>query len=268
MSSTIWIRVCVCLLLFIPLEVYASSLDAGNVNPGIDTVKILRQNIPSDYKIHINYLPKKEAGMCWVTLNLYDLEKSLEDLKSKFGDKASNKEDIGKLVEILQALRIQIKQDLLEEILMTYQCHFQSSAWHREQYFDFVEEILKAAQNEESVDDCDEPPACPSTQQPGTTDGPTTAPPPPTPTPTCESDCGSSKERLMSEIVERSLFSLLFIPLVALIVLLVWRVRSRRNKEVERNPGENGPFTGTEGTAPPLNGDVSERNNLNVSETV
>ncbi|XP_029009956.1 kit ligand a isoform X2 [Betta splendens] len=246
-KSKIWIRVCVCLLLFIPLEVYASSLDAGNVNPGIDTVKILRQNIPSDYKIHINYLPKKEAGMCWVTLNLYDLEKSLEDLKSKFGDKASNKEDIGKLVEILQALRIQIKQDLLEEILMTYQCHFQSSAWHREQYFDFVEEILKAAQNEESVDDCDEPPACPSTQQPGTTD---------------------AKERLMSEIVERSLFSLLFIPLVALIVLLVWRVRSRRNKEVERNPGENGPFTGTEGTAPPLNGDVSERNNLNVSETV
>lgn len=134
----------------------------------------------------------------------------------------------------------------------------------------------------------------------------------------------------LTEVVERSLLSLLLVPLIGLVFLLVWKVswtsttlgakllsfsvmisafycqeiwvcsvefmtaggdllssppvqrrlllvwvaeilgqnqflasmqvRSRRSEEdLERNPGEDGLFTGTEGTVPPLHPDISEK---------
>ncbi|GLD50669.1 kit ligand isoform X1 [Lates japonicus] len=87
----------------------------------------------------------------------------------------------------------------------------------------------------------------------------------------CLTDCKEPpvhKPRFLPVVVERSLLSLLFIPLLALVFLLVWKVRSRRNEEdLEQNPGAGGLFTGTEGTAPPLD-EISEKNKLNVIETV
>lgn len=38
------------------------------------------------------------------------------------------------------------------------------------------------------------------------------------------------------------------------------QVRSRRNEQdLHQNPGEDGLFTGTEGTAPPLDAEISEK---------
>lgn len=38
------------------------------------------------------------------------------------------------------------------------------------------------------------------------------------------------------------------------------QLRSRRNRDaLEQNPGEEGLFTGTEGTAPPLHAEISEK---------
>uniref|UniRef100_A0A3Q1H9N1 Kit ligand n=1 Tax=Anabas testudineus TaxID=64144 RepID=A0A3Q1H9N1_ANATE len=245
-KSKIWIHVCVHLLLFITLGVHSSILDVNPVTDDISRLAVLRQNIPKDYKIPVHYIPKEEGGMCWVTLNVFYLEKSLDDLAAKFGNISSNKKDISIFIQMLQELRINMGS--LDEIMMDYECHYRQERWQTARYFDFVKDFLIAAQNRNYSDDC-EPPTCPTTPYIVITD---------------DQDL-DLEPRILSDMMERSLLSLLFIPLLAFVFLLVWKVRSRGNQEdFQQNPEEGG----TEATAPPLDAEISEKIKLNVIETV
>ncbi|KAG7214411.1 hypothetical protein INR49_006368, partial [Caranx melampygus] len=248
----IWIRLCVHLLLFIALGVHSSKFDVNPVTDDISRLSVLRQNIPKDYKIPVRYIPKDEAGMCWVELNVFYLEDSLQDLAHKFGNISSNRKDISIFVQMLQELRLDMGR--LELLMYDFECHYREDRWQTAQYFDFVKDFLLAAQNREASDDC-EPPPCPTTPYTVTTEQYLKA----SPTSSSKgSDCltgcnppPSSEARFLPEVVERSLLSLLFIPLLALVFLLVWKVRSRRSEEEnQQNPGASEHFAGTEWTAP------------------
>uniref|UniRef100_A0A8P4KQ88 Kit ligand n=1 Tax=Dicentrarchus labrax TaxID=13489 RepID=A0A8P4KQ88_DICLA len=249
-KSKIWIRICVHLLLFITLGVHSSKFDVNPVTDDISRLIILRQNIPKDYKIPVRFVPKEEGGMCWVKLNVFYLEESLKDLAHKFGNISSNRKDISIFVQMIQELRFNLGS--VEPIMYDFECHYREERWQTARYFDFIRDFLIAAQNREDSDDCD-PPPCPTTPY----------------TVTTEEYLKDPEPSALTEVVERSLLSLLFIPLLALVFLLVWKVRSRRNEEdLHQNPGESGLFTGTEGTAPPLDAEISEKNKLNIIETV
>lgn len=262
----IWIRVCVHLLLFITLGVHCSKFDVNPVTDDISRLSVLRQNIPKDYKIPVHYVPKEEGGMCWVKLNIFYLEESLQDLAHKFGNISSNRKDISIFIQMLQELRLNMGS--LEPIMYDFECHYREERWQTARYFDFVKDFLIAAQNKEDSDDCD-PPPCPTTPYSVTTYL-EESPPSSSHGSNCATGCSPpSKQSALTEVVERSLLSLLFIPLLALVFLLVWKVRSRRNEEgLQQNPGEGGLFTGTEATAPPLDAEISEKNKLNVIEIV
>lgn len=262
-KSKIWIRLCVHLLLFIALGVHSSKFDVNPVTDDISRLSVLRQNIPKDYKIPVRYIPKDEGGMCWVELNVFYLEESLQGLAHKFGNISSNRKDISIFIQMLQELRLDMSR--LELLMYDFECHYREDRWQTARYFDFVKDFLLAAQNREASDDC-EPPPCPTTPYTVTTEqylkvSPTSS--------SKGNPFGNSEARFLPEVVERSLLSLLFIPLLALVFLLVWKVRSRRNEEdAQQNPEASEHFTGTEWTAPPVD-EPSEKNKLNVvSETV
>lgn len=261
-----WIRVCVQLLLFIVFEGRALEFDGNPVTDDILKLSILRQNIPKDYKIPVHYIPREEGGMCWVNLNIYYLEESLKDLSHKFGNISSNRKDISIIIEMLQGSRI--KMGSLEPIMFDFQCHFREERWPTAQYFDFVKDFLTATQRKEYSDDC-EPPPCPTTQEPAIIDT-TQQLQPSGSTQTMGKSCPPQRncqpeKHVLSEVLERSLLSLLFIPLIAIIILLFWKLRSRRSgQDLEQSPAQDELFAGTEGSAPPLDAEISEKNKLNV----
>ncbi|XP_035521079.1 kit ligand a [Morone saxatilis] len=266
-KSKIWIRICVHLLLFITLGVHSSKFGVNPVTDDISRLTILRHNIPKDYKIPVRFVPKEEGGMCWVKLNVFYLEESLKDLAHKFGNISSNRKDISIFVQMMQELRFNLGS--VEPIMYDFECHYREERWQTVRYFDFIEDFLIAAQNREDSDDCD-PPPCPTTPHTVTTEEYLKESPTSSKSSECATGCKPHPEpSALTEVVERSLLSLLFIPLLALVFLLVWKVRSRRNEEdLHQNPGEGGLFTGTEGTAPPLDAEISEKNKLNIIETV
>ncbi|XP_027139402.1 kit ligand a isoform X1 [Larimichthys crocea] len=264
--AKIWIRICVHLLLFITLGVHSSKFDVNPVTDDISRLSILRQNIPKDYKIPVHYVPKEEGGMCWVKLNVFYLEESLKDLAHKFGNISSNRKDISIFIQMLQELRLNSRT--VDPIMYDFECHYRKERWQTARYFDFVKDFLIAVQNREDKDDCD-PPPCPTTPLTVTTEV-TIKVNTSTSKHECTTGCKPPHEpRILPEVVERSLLFLLFIPLIALVFLLVWKVRSRRNEDdLQQNPGEDGLFTGREGNAPQLDPEISEKNKLNVIEPV
>lgn len=97
-----------------------------------------KQNIPSDYEIPVQYIPKEvvrmtqrtqhddryttmtwsmflylfffvcffyKAGACWLVLNIYPLEQSLRKLADMFGAISSNKDNITVFIAMLKGLR-------------------------------------------------------------------------------------------------------------------------------------------------------------------
>uniref|UniRef100_A0A3B4FNT6 Kit ligand n=1 Tax=Pundamilia nyererei TaxID=303518 RepID=A0A3B4FNT6_9CICH len=129
-------------------------------------VTFVKQDLPSDYLIPISYVPN-EAGTCWVVLNIYPLEQSLERLTNNFGDKSTNRESLLIFIEILQT-----------EILMQYfDCHYHEQHIPSGPYFDYMENLLRGADRGLFDFSC-EPPLCPSTRQTFTTPQETSQSPP------------------------------------------------------------------------------------------
>ncbi|XP_056907218.1 kit ligand a isoform X2 [Takifugu flavidus] len=258
-KSKIRIRICVHLLLFITLGVHSTKFDVNPVTDDISRLSVLKNNIPKDYKIPLDYIPKATGGMCWVKLNVFCLENSLHNLSHTFGNISSNRKDLSIFIKMFQELRFNLEP--VEPIMYEFDCHYRKERWQTAKYFDLVKEFLIAAQNGDNSDDC-EPPPCPTSPRPVTTEEYLTESSTAISSngPECTTGCETYHEPSpLSEVVERSLLSLLFIPLLALVFLLVWKVRSRRNREdMEQDSGERGCFTGAEGTAPPLDADISE----------
>uniref|UniRef100_A0A3B4AEJ1 Kit ligand n=1 Tax=Periophthalmus magnuspinnatus TaxID=409849 RepID=A0A3B4AEJ1_9GOBI len=243
MKRSDWIRVCVQLLLFIVFGGQALEFHGNPVTDDILKLTILRQNIPKDYKIPVRYIPREEGGMCWVKLNVFYLEESLKDLSHKFGNISTNRKDISIIIQMLQGSRI--KMGPLDPIMLDFQCHYRDERWATASYFDYVKDFLTETQQlKEFSDDCD-PPPCPTPQLPTTTTA---------------TQLESIEKDFSFQVLERSLLSLLFIPLLAIIFLLVWKVlRSRRNMEDrDQTRVEDGLFAAAEGGAGPLDADVSE----------
>ncbi|XP_039457312.1 uncharacterized protein LOC116309898 isoform X3 [Oreochromis aureus] len=137
-------------------------------SPVTDLVALMKQDLPNNYLIPITYVPKEVAGTCWVVLNIYPMEKSLEKLTNNFGDKSTNRESLLIFIEIFQT--VWLKFDHMEvEILMQYfDCHYQEQHIPSGPYFDYMENLLRGA-DQGLFDFSCEPPPCPSTQQTFTT---------------------------------------------------------------------------------------------------
>ncbi|KAM9754981.1 kit ligand a isoform 1-T1 [Menidia menidia] len=256
-KSKSWIHVCVHFLLFITLGVLSDTLNVNPVTDDISKLSVLRQNIPKDYKIPVKYIPNDEARMCWVKLNVFPLEQSLEDLSNKFGNISSNRNDIDIVIHILRELRYRMGP--LDSIMYEFECHYRREWWKTEQYFDFVEDFLTDAQNNHDSDDCDVPP-CPTTPQTVPTEEYSGGSLPPDSK--IDSTSPHTQPRFLPKVVEQGLLSLLFIPLLALIYLLVWKVRSRRSRDDHQQNCEEEHFT--RGKDP----DPSENIVVNDNETV
>lgn len=274
-KSKIWIRTCVHLLLYITVAAY--SIEIGNpITDDIKKVSLLKQNIPKDYKITVHYLPKEVSGMCWVKLNVLYMEESLKELAQKFGNISSNKDSIETFVEMLRELRYRVSFHL-EDAMLEFQCHYREEKWLTERYFEFVEDFFNTANSSRDNVDC-EPPPCPTTIK--TTAATTVTTAAPTAAPTHHLKGSSSGEdttatpgrkdsRIMPELLERSLLSLLFIPLLAAVFFLIWKMKSRRDARSMQSSTEGPPlFNGTETGAPPVEEDPSENKRLNSIYTV
>ncbi|XP_037538508.1 kit ligand a [Nematolebias whitei] len=280
-KSKSWIHVCVRFLLFITLGVHSATLEVTAVTDDTHVLlPTLKQNIPKDYKIPVLYIPKEVAGMCWVKLNIFNLEQSLQNLANKFGNISANKDHINLVIQYLHDVRIKISNDLDEEMI-DFECHYSKESWATAQYFEFVKELYRAAHYEDFSYECD-PPPCPSTPPTDLDNLPSESTTPLEPpanksksslqTTKCfPIDCPSSQGTQggdVFDLVKLILPSLMFVPLLALVLLLVWKVKSRRNRQDRsQNPGEE-LFTSTEGMTSPLNAETPEKIILNVIETV
>uniref|UniRef100_A0A3B5M4P9 Kit ligand n=1 Tax=Xiphophorus couchianus TaxID=32473 RepID=A0A3B5M4P9_9TELE len=96
---------CVLLGLFSSLHLCSGKFGTP-ITDDVSKLSVLKQNIPSDYEIPVGYIPREVAGTCWVVLNIYPLERSLEKLASMFGDMSSNRDDVNVFVTMLKSLRL------------------------------------------------------------------------------------------------------------------------------------------------------------------
>ncbi|XP_024117636.1 kit ligand a isoform X1 [Oryzias melastigma] len=291
-KSKSWIHVCVRFLLFITLGVLSDTVDSNPITDDIVKLSVLKQNIPRDYNISVLYIPKELAEMCWVKINIFYLEDSLDKLARKFGNISSNKKDIEIFIDMLQDLRLKLMP--VEPIMQDFACHYREGQWKTEEYFEYVEDLLTSTKDN-ILDDCD-PPPCPTPPPTGDTRPdccnysnimrtgknidltlpPATlttnisvkvlSPETTSSTNTCLG-CSTRTARTggYTGVPEKLLQSLpiLFIPLLALVFLLVWKLQSKRNEEISQ-PSETVLFT--EGTSPPTVDEASET--LQVTETV
>lgn len=51
------------------------------------------------------------------------------------------------------------------DIMLDFECHYREERFDTNQYFDFIKDLLRAAQNKEDAHDCDVPP-CPTSPYP------------------------------------------------------------------------------------------------------
>ncbi|XP_055048203.2 kit ligand a [Misgurnus anguillicaudatus] len=268
-KSNIWICTCVHLLLYITVAAYSSEI--GNpITDDIKKISLLKQNIPKDYKITVHYIPKEVSGMCWVKLNVFNLEMSLKGLMQKFGNISSNKDNIETFVQILQEMRYHMGHGL-EDLMLEFDCHYREEMWLTGMYFEFVEDFFNTANSSREAEDC-EPLPCPTSTK--TTTLTTTVSPASRQHSTNEKHNSlpddSEKGALLPKVVESSLLSLLAIPFIAVVFLLVWKMKSRRNAPQIERSAEEGPalFSGEESNVPPLDVEISEKNRLNIIRTV
>ncbi|KPP58026.1 kit ligand precursor-like, partial [Scleropages formosus] len=228
-----------------------------------------KQNIPKDYKITVRHIPKEVSGMCWVVLNVFHLEESLKDLAQKFGNISSNRDNIDIYVQTLQ------DESTMEE----FQCHYREERWPTEEYFDYVKDLLNAANSKNESRGC-ESPLCPSAtteanmsephamvgcnelvpncsaiqgaegQVRQRTGSPQAAP--------LATDEAGAEHQYLPKIVEKSLLWMLIIPLAMGLLCLVWKISCRRRREEpEPNPDSGHVLTDIEGKAAPLHGQLS-----------
>ncbi|XP_010885485.1 uncharacterized protein LOC105020288 isoform X2 [Esox lucius] len=212
--SRVQIRTTTCVILFLLTSFGICS--GGFGNPVTDDVSrlllLLKNNIPKDYKIPINHIPKNMSGVCWFLLNIYPLEQSLRELAQVFGAISSNKDNIMLFITMLQNLRFKFDHEELEVTMQMFKCHYREVKWPTGQYFDYVRAILNSAGKGKGGFRC-APPPCPA---------PSSAP-------------GSEAQDHDQTRSRGSLLCLLLIPVTACVFLIVWVVKSRTGGSPEMN---------------------------------
>ncbi|XP_015208226.1 kit ligand a isoform X1 [Lepisosteus oculatus] len=245
-KAKIWITAFICYL-FLCITFVERACGLGSpITDDVNVIPLLKQNIPKDYKIHVRYIPRPEAvnDMCWVQLNIYYLEKSLSNLTKQFGNISSNKENISLLTHMMQNMRLEYTDKVFLEFKMReFDCHYKEDKLLTENYFDYVTDIFdtyRQHENEHLSDTCDSPPCPTTTREPTTvTTGSTiitgtirtTAC---TAAANCTPDKQTSDESGVKDKMQ-FLYLLITIPLCGLVLLAMWKVRSRRRRSFPGN---------------------------------
>uniref|UniRef100_A0A3Q3ALR5 Kit ligand n=1 Tax=Kryptolebias marmoratus TaxID=37003 RepID=A0A3Q3ALR5_KRYMA len=139
------------------------------ITDDVNKLSILKQNIPSDYEIPVSRIPKEVAGTCWVVLNIYPLEQSLQKFANMFGTVSSNKDNIMVFITMLKSLRFTFDHEELETAMQVFRCHYQEESLQSGLYFDYIQDLLHTATQGRSSLSC-KPQTCLNRQlTPGTT---------------------------------------------------------------------------------------------------
>uniref|UniRef100_A0A665X280 Kit ligand n=1 Tax=Echeneis naucrates TaxID=173247 RepID=A0A665X280_ECHNA len=197
---------CLFLSLFTSLNLCSGKFGTP-ITDDVSKLSLLKQNIPSDYEIPVSFIPK-EAGTCWVVLNIYPLEQSLRKLASMFGAISSNKENIIVFIAMLKSLRFTFDHEELETAMQVFQCHYQERTLMSGLYLDHIKDVLHAAAQETSGFSCKPPPCLNPHQTPGTS---------------FIFICSLSW-------TQRTPVLLALIPFIACVILVVWLVSVRTMK--------------------------------------
>ncbi|KAK2892937.1 hypothetical protein Q8A67_012925 [Cirrhinus molitorella] len=193
--------ICVLVLLFSGL-VTCSGVFGSPLTDDVATLETLSENIPSDYRIPIRFITKDVGGACWLYVNLYDVERSLDTLARKFGNLSTNKANITIFITMLQGFRFTLDNEELEVTMQTFECHYRRGKWPTRRYFNHVKEVLTAAGSTlGTFHDCTPPPC--------------QTPPAPPFTP------GQSRQQNVMNGAIHGLLALLIIPSMAFLVLTV-----------------------------------------------
>ncbi|XP_028306622.1 uncharacterized protein LOC114465665 [Gouania willdenowi] len=175
------------------------------ITDDVNKLTILKQNIPLDYEIPITYIPKEVAGTCWVVLNIYPLEQSLEKLANMFGTISSNKENILVFIAMVKSLRFTFDHQDLETAMQVFKCHYQEESLQSGLYFDYIKDMLHSAAQGTSGFLCKPPPCLHTHDTPGGR----------------EENGGDSWRR-------RAPLLLALIPFTACVILIMWLVKSKK----------------------------------------
>uniref|UniRef100_A0A3B5MAX6 Kit ligand n=1 Tax=Xiphophorus couchianus TaxID=32473 RepID=A0A3B5MAX6_9TELE len=200
---------CVLLGLFSSLHLCSGKFGTP-ITDDVSKLSVLKQNIPSDYEIPVGYIPREVAGTCWVVLNIYPLERSLEKLASMFGDMSSNRDDVNVFVTMLKSLRLTFDHEELVA-MQVFQCHYREKSLLSGLYFDYIQDLLRAATQGTLSFSCKPQPCLNHPQTAGTCNYSLLAE-------------GQEESRKYRWLKSSSLL-LVLIPFTACIVLIVWQVR-------------------------------------------
>ncbi|XP_051974041.1 uncharacterized protein LOC127637161 [Xyrauchen texanus] len=198
---------CVLVLLLSGL-VTCSGVFRSPLTDDVATLETLSGNIPNDYRIPLDFIPKDVGGACWLHLNLFPVESSLKALSLKFDNLSMNKSNITIFLTMLQGFRFTLDREELEVIMQTFNCHYRRVKWPTRRYFAHVKEVLTVAGSTPGEFHHCVPPPCQ-----------TRAAPPFTP--------GQSRQQIGMNGAIRGLFALFIIPSVAVLVLTVRMVFRR-----------------------------------------
>ncbi|XP_017270274.1 uncharacterized protein LOC108235061 isoform X2 [Kryptolebias marmoratus] len=173
------------------------------ITDDVNKLSILKQNIPSDYEIPVSRIPKEVAGTCWVVLNIYPLEQSLQKFANMFGTVSSNKDNIMVFITMLKSLRFTFDHEELETAMQVFRCHYQEESLQSGLYFDYIQDLLHTATQGRSSLSC-KPQTCLNRQL--TPEG--------------------QEESHRQSWSKRAPLLLVLIPFTASVVLIVWQVKS------------------------------------------
>ncbi|KAL4656789.1 kit ligand isoform X2 [Arapaima gigas] len=255
-KAKICIYVCVHFLLYATFG--TSSEIKSSISDDLERISLLKQNIPKDYRITIRHIPKEVGGMCWVVLNVFHLEESLKELAQKFGNISSNRDNIDIYIQTLQDVRFKIirKGEIdLEPMMEEFQCHYREDRWQTGEYFDYVKDILSAANSKNETRNCKSP-ACPSAPTELNTSGPHSQ------VAACNGlvpNCSARTEhQYLPKIVQKSLLWILIIPLATGVLCLVWKINCRRRRDTpDPNPDNGHVLTDVKGKTRSLHDELS-----------
>lgn len=212
-----------CLLLSL-LTNLTLCFEYGSPVTDLHRVALLKQDLPSDYLIPISYVPNEVAGTCWVVLNIYPLEQSLERLTNNFGDKSTNRESLLIFIEILQTVWLKFDHMKVEILMQYFHCHYREQHIPSGPYFDYMENLLRGADRGLFDFSC-EPPQCPSTRQTFTTPQETSQSPPNLRT-------QQTPEFLKDDNLTPLIFVTISIAVCVIVCVFLWLSRSRRRLHV------------------------------------
>lgn len=164
----IWITAFIYPFLFFCFTFVEHSCGLGNViTDDVNKIHILKGNIPNDYIIKVRYVPQSEElnDICWLMLNIYELQLSLTSLAVKFAETSSNKENITILIDMVTKMRRPFEYEE-EDVIGDYHCHYQDGNFNTSVYFDYFKKIIETYELHERQfisPDCMSPP-CPTSE--------------------------------------------------------------------------------------------------------